>query len=230
MDDLQFERADFGAAPVRACAGCHQPIAGDYYDVNGQAFCPACRSALAQAHGAPPGAAAFGRALVVGFGAAAIGSTLYYLIDRITGYQLGLVAIAVGFLVGRAVRWGTGGRGGRLYQVLAVALTYAAISFSFLPYVLESNQTLGVADLPLLVPFIIALPIQLGMRSPFLLVIFGIGLWEAWKLTTPVRLSISGPFQASPSAARPPVAAPAVSAAPAVPAPPGVPPVPPAVP
>jgi len=35
MDDLQFERAEFGAAPpARNCTGCHQPIAGAYFDVN----------------------------------------------------------------------------------------------------------------------------------------------------------------------------------------------------
>jgi hypothetical protein len=206
MDDLQFERADFGTAPSRTCVGCHQPIAGDYYDVNGQPFCPACRTSIVQAHGAAPGAAAFARALGVGLAAGAVGSTLYYLIDRLTGYQLGLVAIAVGFLVGRGVRWGTGGRGGVLYQVLAVCITYAAIAFSFLPYVLERNETLGVWDLPLLIPFMLAVPITVGMSSPFLLVIFGIGLWEAWKFTAPVRLAITGPFQAAPPLpATPPV-------------------------
>jgi hypothetical protein len=31
MDDLQFERADFGsAASAVTCTGCHQPITGDY--------------------------------------------------------------------------------------------------------------------------------------------------------------------------------------------------------
>lgn len=228
MDDLQFERAEFGAAPAKTCTGCHQPIAGDYYDVNGQPFCPACRTAIVQAHGAPPGSAALGRALAAGLVAAALGSTLYYLIDRLTGYKLGLVAIAIGFLVGRAVRWGTGGRGGVLYQVLAVALTYAGIAFSFLPYVLggmdrtDGEMAFGVAELVLLIPFMLAVPIQLGISSPFLLVIFGIGLWEAWKFTAPVKLTITGPFQASPP---PPPAAPIP--VPPVPPVPSVPPVPP---
>lgn len=224
MDDLQFERAEFGAAPAKTCTGCHQPLAGDYYDVNGQPFCPACRTSLVQAHGAPPGAAAFGRALAVGLGAAAIGSPLYYLVDRLTGYKLSIVAIAIGFLVGRGVRWGTGGRGGVLYQVLAVILTYVAISCSFLPYVLDSNGSLGLSDLPLLIPFVVTLPIRLGISSPFLLVIFGIGLWEAWKFTAPVKLAIAGPFQASP----PPPPAPTTGVPPVRPAPlPPLPPVPP---
>lgn len=221
MDDLQFERAEFGAAAARTCTGCHQPIAGDYYDVNGQAFCPACRTSLVHAHGSSPGAAAFGRALAIGLLAGAVGSTLYYLIDRVTSYKIELVAVAVGFLVGRGVRWGTGGRGGLLYQVLAVGITYAAIAFSFLPYVVERSDALTVAQLAMLLPFMLAVPVQLGIGSPFLLVIFGFGLWEAWKFTAPVKLTITGPYQAAPQPAAP---TPALPVVPHVP--PGLPPVP----
>jgi hypothetical protein len=64
----------------------------------------------------------------------------------------------------------------------------------------------------------IALPIRIGLESPFSLVVIGIGLWEAWKFTAPVPLAISGPFTAAP---------PAPAAIPPVPA---VPPVPPAAP
>ena len=145
MDDLQFERADFGAAPAaKTCTGCHQPIAGDYYDVNGQPFCPACTAShpagarrqrrVARPSGAPSAPAS---------AAGAVGSALYYIVERISGYQLSIIAIAVGFLVGRAVRWGTGGRGGVLYQVLAVALTYVAIAFSALPFLVAREPGLA---------------------------------------------------------------------------------------
>ena len=89
MDDLQFERAEFGAAPpARNCTGCHQPIAGHYFDVNGQPFCEACTASIRQAHGDSPGGAAFGRALGAGLVAGAVGSSLYYLVAKISGYQL----------------------------------------------------------------------------------------------------------------------------------------------
>ncbi len=209
MDDLQFERAEFGTAPAATtCTGCHQPIAGDYYDVNGKPFCAACTSAIRQAHGDSAGAGAFPRALGAGVGAGVVGSALYYIVEKISGYQLAIIAIAVGFLVGRAVRWGTGGRGGRVYQILAVALTYVAIAFSWLPFVLESNEgSFGLLDLIPLAIFMISLPIRIGMASPFSLVVIGIGLWEAWKFTAPVPIAISGPFTAAPPApaAIPPV-------------------------
>jgi hypothetical protein len=197
MDELQFERADYGTAPVAiSCTGCHQPVVGEYYDVNGKPFCAACTSAIRQAHGESPGGAAFGRALGAGVAAGAVGSSLYYIVEKISGYQLALIAIAVGFLVGRAVRWGTGGRGGVLYQVLAVVLTYVAIAFSWLPGVLERNDV-GLVDLVPLTTYLLDLPIRHGMQSPMLLVVIGIGLWEAWKFTAPVPLAISGPFPAA---------------------------------
>ena len=196
MDDLQFERADFGVAPpARNCTGCHQPIAGQYFDVNGQPFCEACTASIRQAHGASPGPAAFGRALGVGIVAAAIGSSLYYLVAKISGYQLSIIAIAVGFLVGRAVRWATGGRGGVIYQVMAVVLTYVAIAFSWVPFLAGGMSAwLDVFDVVLRMPYILSLPIVIALERPFTLVIVGIGLWEAWKFTAPVPLAISGPF------------------------------------
>lgn len=221
MDDLQFERADFGTAPAAiTCTGCHQPIAGDYFDVNGKPFCAACTSAIRQAHGDGAGAGAFPRALGAGIGAGVVGSALYYIVEKISGYQLAIIAIAVGFLVGRAVRWGTGGRGGLVYQILAVGLTYAAIAFSWLPFVLERNQDpITIGELVPLTTFMLGLPIRIGLESsPFSLVVIGIGLWEAWKFTAPVPLAITGPFTAAP---------PAPAMLPPVPV---VPPVPPAVP
>jgi hypothetical protein len=196
MDDLQFERAEFGAAPAaKSCTGCHQPIMGEYYDVNGKPFCAACTAAIRQAHPDTGGGVAFVRALGAGVGAGAVGSALYYIVERISGYQLSIIAIAVGFLVGRAVRWATGGRGGVAYQVLAVALTYIAIAFSWLPFVAEgATGALSVVDVIRLMPFLLGLPIQVGLERPFSLVIIGIGLYEAWKFTAPVRLAVSGPF------------------------------------
>jgi len=211
MDDLQFERADFSAAPAAACTGCHQPIAGPYFDVNGQPFCEACTGSIRQAHGSSPGGAAFGRAIGAGLVAGAVGSSLYYLVAKISGYQLSIIAIAVGFLVGRAVRWATGGRGGVIYQVLAVAVTYAAIAFSWVPFLVEQEGgSVGALDVVLQTPFILTLPVAIGFERPFSLVILGIGLWEAWKFTAPVPLAISGPFTATaPGLAAPPPVPPA---------------------
>jgi hypothetical protein len=55
----------------------------------------------------------------------------------LTGYEFGLIAIVVGFAVGAAVKWGCYGRGGPLYQTLAIVLTYLAIVSTYVPAVIE---------------------------------------------------------------------------------------------
>jgi hypothetical protein len=224
MDDLQFERADFSAAPAKACTGCRQSIAGDYYDVNGQPFCPACQASLQRAHAAGGGTADFGRALAAGTAAGAVGSALYYIVESISGYRLSIIAIAVGFLVGRAVRWGTGGRGGLRYQAMAVVLTYVAIAFSALPYLVANGDSFGLLDVPALTTFLLGLPIRQGFESPMGLIIIGIGLYEAWVFTAPIKLAISGPFRAAP-----PASTPLMPRAPVPPVPPPAVPPPPTV-
>lgn len=132
--DLQFDRADFEtAAPASAtCAQCGQAIQGVYYGVNGRAFCEPCKTALDQAaQGSRAGR--FLRATLFGLGAAAVGSGIWYAVRAITGYEVGIIAIAVGFLVGAAVRKGSNGRGGWRYQALAMFLTYASIVTAYVP-------------------------------------------------------------------------------------------------
>jgi hypothetical protein len=51
--------------------------------------------------------------------------------------ELGIVAILVGFMVGKAVRKGSGNRGGAGYQVLAVLITYCCIAANYMPDIAE---------------------------------------------------------------------------------------------
>jgi hypothetical protein len=60
------------------------------------------------------------------------------------GFQIGIVALAVGWMVGKAIRTGGYGVGGRSQQILAVALTYFAISTSFLPAAFFIGMKRGV--------------------------------------------------------------------------------------
>jgi hypothetical protein len=63
---------------------------------------------------------------------------VWYLIGKLTGYELSLVAILIGWMVGKAVRWGSGHRGGWRYQVIAMLLTYLSIVSTYVPQLIES--------------------------------------------------------------------------------------------
>ena len=75
----------------------------------------------------------------MGLGAGPVGAVIWFAIRRIAHLEIGLVAIVLGFFVGKAVRKGSGNRGGRGYQVLAVLLTYCCIAANYMPDVLEGT-------------------------------------------------------------------------------------------
>src|SRR5688572_19735860 len=127
---LQFEKAEFNQL---TCAACKAPIAGEHYLANGQPICPACRAKVANIGIGGSGSARMVKAVVAGIAAGIVGFFLYYFVLNLTGYNIGLIAIAVGWLVGAAVRWGSEGRGGTEYQALAAAITYVAACATYAP-------------------------------------------------------------------------------------------------
>lgn len=137
-DDLQFTKLELdgpGDGDVR-CAQLGTPITGEYYLLNGEVISPEAKAGISEAAGAPiSGASRFSKAALYGFVAAALGSLLYFLVSWLTGYELGLISIVVGIMVGKAVFIGSGNRGGRKYQVLAVLLTYLSIVSSYVPLI-----------------------------------------------------------------------------------------------
>jgi hypothetical protein len=136
---LQFGRAEFVGAPAgTACTMCQTPIAGSYFEANGAVVCDGCRAVLAAFGTAGTRTSRFLRALGAGLLAAAAGSALYFLVSKLTGYEFGLIAIVVGFAVGAAVKWGCHGRGGALYQALAIGLTYLAIVSTYVPQIVDA--------------------------------------------------------------------------------------------
>lgn len=140
-ESLQFDRAEFspGGAAL-PCSFCKAPIAGQYFQVNGQTACPSCRE---QIDSAISGGSKFGRALRAlagGFAAAVAGFLIYWAVRAATGYEFALIAILIGFMVGGAVRWGAQRRGGLFYQLMAVALTYLSIASNYTPDVLKGMR------------------------------------------------------------------------------------------
>jgi hypothetical protein len=154
-DDLQFDKVETESteetdSQQATCTSCARALVDEYHSVNGQPVCEICRMKAEAAYQAKRGPGAWVKALAYGFGAAVVGSIAYWAFIAITNIELGLMAIGVGWLVGKAVMKGTGDRGGRPYQILAVLLTYFAITFAYVPMIFsaanQQNEQQAVSD------------------------------------------------------------------------------------
>lgn len=145
--DLQFDSVVGGSAPAGAstpsatCAACERRIDAVYYDVNGVTACEGCRETAAALAETPRGAGPLLKAGVFGLGAGIVGAMIYYAVIALANLEIGIVAILIGYMVGYAVKRGAAGRGGRRFQILAVALTYASVAMAYTPLMFK-----GVAE------------------------------------------------------------------------------------
>ena len=226
-DDLQFESVTpppFPSAepapPGVTCTSCGRGITVDYFDLNNQPICRVCRVSLVQQMETPLGLGMLLRAGAFGLAAALAGAALYYAVIAITDYEIGLVAIAIGYMVGYAVRAGAKGRGARRIQVLAVVLTYVSVSVAYLALALGSagaessaradavsNQASTAGASPLLslaflAVFSLALPVLSVVNSmPSGLIsaaIIAFGMQQAWRMTMAAEIQLAGPFRVGP--------------------------------
>ena len=222
--ELQFQHAEpvAEASPegsVPSCAACRQPIGSTYFQVQDQLVCPLCAARIQAGQQALP-ALSLMRAALYGAGAALGGCALYALIAIVLHAEIGIVAILVGWMVGKAVRHGSYGRGGRPQQVLAVLLTYFAITTSYIPVVLyhiakdqprverqsqvqdapsEARPRPNISGLAMYLLMLAAVAPFLQLTSGFgglisLFILF-IGLQRAWKLTERREIPLTGPYQ-----------------------------------
>lgn len=225
-----MEPAAAGAPQTRqptVCAACKSPIDNLYYTAGEQILCPACREGVVQNLFPGTRVSRFLRAAGFGILVSIAGAALWYGVRWMTGYDLGLIAVAVGFGVGLAVRKGAHFRGGIGYQLLAVVLTYLTICASYAPVVVNvlyhgvtevthtaDGQPESVTAVPPMIHeedhmpvalqmvvagfVILVSPILVGKQSLILVLIYLFALWEAWKLNRRIRLELSGPFSLAP--------------------------------
>lgn len=219
-DTIQFDRAEFVAeTPAQVvCTTCSQNVVQSYYEFAGSIICSHCRETRQSALSGL-GLGRFIRAAGAGLGAGIAGAAVWYGVRVVTEYELGLIAIAIGWAVGRAVNWGSAGKGGWLYQLLAVFLTYTSISMNYIPDVVRGWVSEGgeATALTYVVAFILsyAVPFLSGAENIIGLLIIAFGLFEAWKLNRRIDAEMTGPYSVAPSAPVTPVA-PAPLAAPAL--------------
>jgi len=228
--ELQFDRVETSApveggaaVPGVVCAVCGKDVGDQYYHANGKPICDNCRHRVLAATVTPRSPARLAIAALFGLGAAIAGAAIYYAVIAIANLEIGLVAILIGYMVGWAVRKGAGGRGGRRFQILAVALTYWAVGLAYAPLAYKGMKqdklaatatadstrttsdtaTVGGRDaakaLGAVFVLIFALPVMSVFGSlPFGLIsalIIFIGMRQAWAMTAAPKLDISGPYR-----------------------------------
>jgi hypothetical protein len=137
IGSLDFERAEKASHSASACAQCATPITDRYFTLGSHVLCESCHLAFQNAKAPGNAASRFFGAAALGTAAAAIGCALWMLVTKFTGYEIGLIAIAVGYLVGMAVHVGARRMGGVAYQLLAVFLTYSAIVMTYVPMIAD---------------------------------------------------------------------------------------------
>ena len=140
---LQFERLEPAttapATTERAgvpCAGCRTTIRHEYYSLGGKSICASCRARVERTRTSSRTPRAFGKALAFGLGAAIAGAAVYYAVIALLSLEIGIVAILIGWMVGRAIQKALPGGGMRRYQVLAAVLTYFAVGMAYMPLML----------------------------------------------------------------------------------------------
>jgi hypothetical protein len=197
---------------IQHCALCGRVIEGRYAMVKAKIACVSCaareRDSAVRASSPSPAMlsqaansasvslpveenSAYPRAVLFGAGAALAGLVVYASFTIITHLYLGYVALAVGWMVGKAMMQGSGGVGGPRYQIAAVVLTYAAISLASIPIhlseALNRGLTIDWASMSgsLLIGGIAApfLQLQTGAYGIIGLVILFVGLRVAFRLT-----------------------------------------------
>jgi hypothetical protein len=181
------------------CAVCGSLISGQKYVMNAQPACQRCAAAA----GAPvDSSAAFTTAVVYGIGAAIAGLALYAGFTIAFHFYFGYVALAVGWIVAKSMMAGSKGVGGRKYQIVAVLLTYFAISLASVPILIAEAYAKGNdIDWTKFAGVLLAY----GIASPILdliggvgfgligLVILFVGLRVAWRLTAARKVIVAKP-------------------------------------
>ncbi len=215
MNLPSFEKAEYGAglrdhgrdSSVELCASCQQPLTGEFYRLNGKPMCEPCANGAVRAP-AEGTTRAFAQAVVFGLVAAIVGSVVYAAVEIGTGWTIGYVALAVGWMVGKGMKLGSRGRGGRRYQITAALLTYCSVSMASMAVIVHAIQKQN-PDVHLVAnEKLIASLLRYGLLSPFLelrhglggivgLFILFIGIQAAWTLTAGSDFRVTGPHTSS---------------------------------
>ena len=148
--------------------------------------------------------ALFVQALLFGLGGVLAGAALDAGFIALTHINVGYLAIAVAWLVAKAMVTGSRGEGGRPFQIAALVLTYLSVSLAHAALLYIEIRRDGTA-VALNAHNLIVL-LRYGVASPFLrfqdsaasaligLFILFIGMRAAWRMTSGDPAAVRHPF------------------------------------
>jgi len=192
---MQFDRVEplTPAAPP-VCTLCGRILSGTYYSIRGRSACAACGERLKASAADSFDRSRFLKALLFGVGVVAAVGGLNGLIASRWEISVGLPSLLSSLLVGYAVRRGSGNRGGRPYQILAVLLSYLAIAIMFIPAIRLREGSLTPARVLEPLWLLLIVPFLNGVQGLLLWSMFGFALSLSWRLNRALAVRVLGPF------------------------------------
>lgn len=200
LTDIPASAEVLAASGIQTCTVCGNPFsteAGQGRRVREKWECRQCllrvqeTSASASVAVATTGSE-FMTSVLFGVVAAMLGLGVYAGFTIVTHIYLGYVALGVGWLIAKAMMAGSKGVGGTKYQVVAVVLTYLAISLAAVPILIAlggenpdgsqvdwMSHAGELAFYGLFSPF---LRLRAGISHIIGLVILFVGLRIAWRV------------------------------------------------
>jgi hypothetical protein len=201
--DLSFDRAipvesvSVGGSVGVTCANCQRTLTDVYHTANGEPICANCRHILEGATQGVTQPAVLMKAVAFGAVATLAGALLYWAVIRFFNLEIGLIAIASGWMIGKALRAGANGRGGPSLQFIGAGLVYLSVALAYLPFVMEAAPP----GSSLIAGMYVALRVPLqqvfdsGASGIISALIIGFGMMQAWQMAATPKVAFQGPFR-----------------------------------
>jgi hypothetical protein len=187
---------------MTACANCGTAIPeGEGIVIRGKdrkkpiiLVCPTCASEMERTFQAETESPNVLLAVLLGLAAALACSLVWYGAVVLTNYELGILALGVGWLVAQAVILGSGKKRGPILQVISAGITLLAMIFSeyliVRHFIVEALSAQGYSDFKLfLSPGEMLEVVFEGIKAnPLTLLFWGIALFEAAVIPARRRL------------------------------------------
>jgi hypothetical protein len=128
-------------------------------------------------------------AFLLGLGGAAAGAVVWYLIVRLTGWEVGIAAWLIGWLTGKAVVFGAGRKRGVPLQVISIVLTIAAMiasEYSIFNYFFNNEGYSG--NLPLNLFFEVYGSYIFSFQGMLTILFYALAIWQAVVIPAPRKL------------------------------------------